>query len=151
MRLTSLIFCWELCCLPLLLTDLLSGSSENVNGIILKCLHVILLLDCDSKSRLWVFLCLMSVQEYFQQGFCFPVFSFQGHSLILTCVWERSSYTKGVSWNYGQGFKHPCNSGRLQFSTLELAVWKCSLKNLVRLPKQFASKEQGIFRVESWI
>lgn len=149
MRLTSLIFCWELCCLPLLLTDLLSGSSENVNGIILKCLHVIILLDCDSKSRLWVFLCLMSVQEYFQQGFCFPVFSVQGRSLILTCVWERRY--KGCFLELWAGLQTS-----LQFwKAAVLNTGTCSLEmlfeNLVRLPKQFASKEQGIFRVESWI
>lgn len=62
---------------------------------------------------IWVFLCLMSMQEYFQRGFCFPVFNFQGHSLPLTFVWERSSHTKGVSCHCGQGFKQPCHSLRL--------------------------------------
>lgn len=108
---------------------LFAGSGKDVNEITLKCLHVIILLDCDSKSSLWMFFYLMSVREYAQQGFCLPVFSFQGHSLILTSVWERRSHTKGVSWNCGQGCKHPCYSLRLQFSNWNLQSANSLLKS----------------------
>jgi hypothetical protein len=69
----------------------------------------------------WVLLYLMSVGRWFQWGFCFPVSHFQGHSLILQFVWESRSCTEGVSWNCGQGFKHP-KFLRLQFLILELLV-----------------------------
>lgn len=33
-------------------------TSENVSGISLKCLHAIILFDCDSKSSLYGYFCV---------------------------------------------------------------------------------------------